>query len=197
MAQQTIAADDFSLNSTWTCRIVYKYDTSGNYTGSTCTQSGLTTASNTVRFAVELPSGAPVSSAKVHASHTTGLYGGTFKIAGSSPDSDGFVELASPDFSAGYIDVTFTWTAYTDGSTAHSSEAPAYSGSTPVIQTRSHESPSSISEVYLLIETEEAGGYIYRAESGQLVPYQLCRAESGQLVPYRLHRAESGQLVPY
>ena len=197
MAQQTITADDFRLTSTWSCRVVYKYDTSGNFTGSTCTQSSLVTASNTVRFAVDLPSGAKVSSAKVHASHTTGLYGGTFKIAGSSPDSDGFVELSSPDFSAGYIDVAFSWTANTDGSTAHSGEAPAYNGSTPRIVVKDHESPSNVTEVYLLIETSGGTGYIYHAEDGVLVPYQLYHAEDGALVPYQLQHAEGGVLVPY
>lgn len=187
MAQMTIPADGFTLNSTWSCRVVYTYNSTGSFLSSTCTQSNLTTATNTVRFSVSLPMGAKVKSAKVHAAHTTGLLGGKFLINEAEPDEDGFVTLNDTDFSAGYVDVAFSWKAYTDGSSAHGSEYPTYNGTSSQTVTRSHESPSTVSDVYLLLETTGGTGYIYHAEDGVLVPYSFYRAENGALVLYTLY----------
>lgn len=149
-----------------------------------------------MRFTPSLPAGAKVLSAKVHAAHTTGWSGGTFKINDAAPDSNGFVTLSNPDFSAGYIDVVFKWQASRDGTTTHNSSYPGYNGSSSQSKTYSHTSNSDVSDVYLLIEYQ-SGSVIYHAENGKLVPYQLFRAEGGKLVPYQLQQAEGGKLVRY
>ena len=187
MAQMTIPADGFTLNSTWSCRVVYTYNSTGSFLSSTCTQSNLATATKTVRFPVNVQTGEKVASVKVHAKYTTGLLGGDFKIGDAKPDENGFVTLSVTDFSAGYIDVTFSWKAYTDGSGAHGSEYPTYNGSISQTVTKSHESPSDVSSVYLLIET--AGGCIYHVEEGKLVPYNIYHAENNGLVLYTLYGA--------
>lgn len=196
MADLKVTYDDFTLESKWSCRCVYTYNSSGSFLDSTCTQSGLTTAKETVRFPVSLPAGAKVIGAKVHAAHTPGLYGGTFTINDNEPDDDGIVTLDAPDFSAGYVDVMFAWTGYTDGSSAHRDEYPTHNGSDSQVSTFGHTSTSKVSDIYLLIEYQQ-NGIIYHAEGGKLVPYQLYRAENGALVPYQIKHAEAGELVPY
>lgn len=198
MAEIRVPHDDFTLTASWNCSTVYRYEiaTGGKYLGSTNTTSDLTYPTKTVRFPVNLPTGAKVQSAKVFASHTTGLFGGKLHIAGIGLSDDGFVTLESPDFSAGYVDIEFQWNAYTDGAGGHSSNPPAYNGSTSQTRSNSHQSPTTVSDIYLLIEYENSG-IIYRAENGVLVPYKLYHAEGGALVPYLLRYAEDGALVPY
>lgn len=181
-----IRVDDFSLTSTWTCRVVYTYNTSDATVTSSCTQSNLQTAKRTVSFPVSLSLGEKVVSAKVHANHTGGLLGGKFTINGVGPDDDGFVTLDSVGDSTDAIDVEFAWKAYTDSSNAHRTEYPPYDGSSTKTVTKNHESPSNITDIYLLIETSGGSGYIYHAENGELVPYKFYRAEGGVLVPYLL-----------
>lgn len=197
MAQLRIDADGFMLTSTWVCRVTYKYSTSDNSpSGSTCQQLNFSSATNTVQFDVSMPSGAEVLSAKVHADHTTGLYGGAFKINNITPDDDGFVKIDAPDFSSGSIDVQFSWAANMDSTTAHAGEAPEFNGSYSRVVATDHESPSTITNVYLLIEYKQ-NGLIYRAVSGAIVPYQIYRAEGGSLAPYQLFKAVNGELIQY
>ena len=196
MWQPPITADDFVLKPSWTCTVTYYYDSSGNHTSTTTGQSDARPVSNDVLFPVSLPPGTKIRGAKVHSAHTTGLHGGAFRVNGKNPDSDGFVELDTFEVVDGCIAVTFTWTAYRDSTTAHNGEAPAYTGTSSQTVTKSHNSPSTVSEVYLLIDTV-AGGCIYHAENGELVPYQLYHAEDGVLVPYQIQHAEDGALAPY
>ena len=109
---------------------------------------------------------------------------------------DGFVTLEEPDFSAGYLDVVFKWTAHTDGSSGHASNYPTYNGSSSQSKTYSHTSTTNLTGIELVVEYQ-LGGIIYRAVNGELVPYQLYRAEDGVLVPYQIQHAEDGALVPY
>lgn len=202
MAERKIIPDDvvngFTLTSTWACRITYKYDLNGNPAGSTCMQQDLQTATKTIRFPVSMPVGAEFIGAKIHALHSTGLYGGTFKINGQFVDDDNFVTLMDVNFLDGYVDVVFSWQAYTDpqGTSAHSGGHPTYAGSTPEIVVITHESPSNVSDVYLLIEYKQ-NGIIYKAMGDMLVPHQIYRADNGTLAPYQLFKAVNGELVKY
>ena len=196
MAEIKVLYDDFSLTSKWSCRTVYSYNSTGSFNSATNTPSSVQYAEKTVRFAVSIPSGAKVKGAKVYASYTAGLFGGKMEINGTRLEDGSFVTLENPDLSAGYVDVVFRWTAWTDGSSAHSSSYPTYNGTSSQAVTHNHESPTTVYDIYLLIEYEHSG-IIYHAENGVLVPYKLYHAEGGALVPYLLQHAEDGALVPY
>lgn len=195
MAEIKVTYGNFTLTSRWSCKTTYYYNSGGSFNTSANTVSGLTVSRGTVRFPVDLPDGTTIQGAKVHAAHTSGLFGGKLEIAGVRPDGNGFVTLGPLVVSGGYVEIEFAWTAYTDGSSAHQSEYPTYNGTSSQSVTRNHASTTNVSDVYLLIGN--AGGSLYRAEGGKLVSYQLCRAEGGKLVPYQLCRAEGGKLVPY
>ena len=182
MAETKVTYNSFSLTSRWSCKTTYYYNSSGGFNTSTNTTSGLTVSRETVRFPVSLPDGTTIKSAKVYAKRTNGLYGGKLLIGGVWLGGEGFVTLESLIVSDGYVEVEFAWTAYTDDSSAHRSEYPTYNGTSSQSTTKNHASTTTVSEIYLLIEN--AGGTLYRAEGGKLVPYQLCRAEGGKLVPY-------------
>ena len=170
MAKIKVNHDSITLTSTW--RVV---------TGSNGVKEiteGPSVDSKTITFKYALPAGTRVKSAKVHSTWGSPLSGFFFRrVNGVAPDSDGMVDVEI-DPAETSVSVTFSFKAL--GNTT----ATGY-----------HSGATTIFEIYLLIET--AGGYIYRAEGGKLVPYQLCRAEGGKLVPYQLHHAENGKLVPY
>ena len=121
MAEIEVLYADFDLTSRWTCKTTYYYNSSGSFNSSSNSVSGLTYSEHTALFAVSLPAGAKVKSAKVYAKSSGGTYGGKLEIDGTLLTADGFVTLESPDFSTGSIEVVFRWTAYTDGTSAHSS----------------------------------------------------------------------------
>lgn len=154
MAQLTIGADKFNLNATWTCRVVYLYNSTGSFNSSTATQTSYSPGEKVVGFTDERLVGVTVKSVKVHASYGTGLLGGNFKIDGVSPDSEGFVTLISPDFSDNTINVTFSWNANTDSSSAHSSEYPTYNGSDSQTVYKEHTSSSVVENVYIVVDYE-------------------------------------------
>lgn len=196
MAEIKVLYDNFSLTSKWNCRTVYTYNSTGSFNSSSNTSSGLTVSKKTVRFAVDIKRGSKVLDVKVHAKHTSGTYGGKFRVNGLKPNDDDFVTLEASNLSNGYIEVEFEWTSYTDGTNAHRSQYPSYNGSSSQSKTSSHESTSNITEVYLLVEYE-LGSVIYHAENGVLVPYQLYYAEDGALTPCQLQYAENNALVKY
>ena len=161
MAEIKVSAEDFNLTSEWTV-----------VTGSNGVKeitSGPSTASRPVTFAYELPAGAKVKSAKVHADWGNPLSGfATRTINGVTPDGDGFVEVEI-DPAATSITVTFRFKA---------------NGNTTATGNRS--AVASMTEVYLLIETKGGSGYLYRLENGELVPYKFHRVENGTLISYLL-----------
>lgn len=190
-----IKASDFTLTSSWTCSwwLYIELPVNISHLMSSATDASL--ASETVTFTgLSIPSGAKVKSAKVHSSWGGSLYGiDTRTVNGKTPDSEGFVEIEPPASGATSVEVIFRFRAKKDDPDTHIT-GPLAEG---VTYTHDHSSSVKVSEVYLLIELEGGGGYVYRAENGKLVPYQLHHAENGKLVPYRLHKAEGGQLVPY
>lgn len=153
--------EDFNLTSSWTV-----------VTGSNGVKeitSGPSTASRTVTFAYELPAGAKVKSAKVHADWGDPLSGfATRTINGVTPDENGFVDVEI-DPEATSIDVVFRFKA---------------NGNTTATGNRS--ATANMTNVYLLIETSGGSGYIYRAVGGALVPYKFYHVEDGVLVPYQI-----------
>lgn len=209
MAQLKVDYSDFSLQARWTCNVRYVYNSSGSFSSASCTQSNTENpVTKTVQFDVsDLPEGATVSSVKVHAEHGSGLYGGTFKINDTTPDSSDFVTLSTTDVSSGYVNVTFKWTATRDSTSSHDSQYPTYNGTSSQTVSKSHVSTSNITNVYLLVEytTDGTGGtttpsscsVIYRCVDGELVPYCLYRCVDGVLVPYNIYKCVDGTLVQY
>lgn len=156
-----IRAADFVLVSEW------RVGTVGN--GVKEVIDGPHPAYQTVTFAYDLPTGAKVISAKVHADWGNPLNGlGTHTINGVTPGEDGMVDVEI-DPEQGSISVLFTFIANTDTTSTGDRSARA-----------------DVTEVYLLIETSGGIGYLYHAENGALVPYKFHRVESGVLVPYLL-----------
>ena len=199
MAQIRIDADGFSLNSKWSCW--YKYDINNNNAFSQG-QTKASEATKTITFTYELPTRAKNISARVHSKWlgtTNGIDVNT--INGVEPDADGFVTISGVEASASSVDVEFLFVAERDTLSEHgyTNTSPNYwpeGQTTP--KYNEHTSSAVISEVYLLIDYEEdVGGYIYHAEGGELVPYQLYHAENGVLVPYQLQRSVDDVLVPY
>lgn len=184
MATIEVPANEFVLKSTFTCTTTYYYNSTGSLNSSKNAVSNLKSGKKTVSFPVALSSGKKIVSAKVHATHTTGLIGGTFTIDGKTPDAQNFVTLDNPDASSGSIDVEFEWESYKHTTASHSGENPSYNGNSSQSVVRNHESPSTIDKVYLLIET--SGGGIYCAKNGELVPYKFYHTENGELVPYQI-----------
>lgn len=154
MSELRIDTGEFYLDSKWTCRVVYSYNSTGSFNSSTATQTNLTPAKNTVGFTDERLAGMVVNSVKVHASHTGGMYGGKFQIDDVTPDSDGFVTLTNPSFSDNAINITFSWIADTDNSGSHSSDYPTYDGNSSQTVYKEHTSSSKITEVYIIVDYE-------------------------------------------
>lgn len=171
VVQLPVYADDFKLNSTWSCTYKIWWDGvvgSGNaeFQG---TQSTPTTVTKTITFGFELPQDATIISTKVHSKWTGTLYGAAVeRVADTNPDEDGFVILSNPDVSDTSIDVQFTFKAITDDIGIHHNDNIELNKE----YTTSHSSVAKVSEVYLLIEYELPGG----TGSSILTPYNLYRA---------------------
>ena len=159
MAEIKVQHDSFYMYSKW--RVVTG---SGGVKEIT---SGPSVDTKVITFEYDLPEGTTIKSAKVHSSWTYPTSGFFFRrVNGAAPDSESMVDVEI-DPEASSVEVGFSFKARGD------TNATGYrTGSTLV------------HDVYLLIETGSGGSYIYRAEGGKLVPYQLCRAEGGKLVPY-------------
>lgn len=195
-----IRVDDFNLNASWSC-----YARSHSAGGFSLWQSEAKVTKKVV-FSYELPKNTVIKSARVHSLWSGSLFGIDAKtVNGVEPDEDGFVAVDPADATETALEVEFFFKAtqhgnsYTEMVNEHwAVEGALESGRDDVTYTvGSHTSSAKVSDVYLLLEIESAGGVVHRAEGGKLVPYRLCRAEGGKLVPYRLCRAESGKLVPY
>lgn len=185
MAQIRVDADDFSLRSSYSC--IYELaEVTGEATSRYTTSA--TTGTTNVKFAFDLPSGATVRSAEVHATLGTPAWSPEICTINGMTVSTGSTVSVPVEIENGAdsITVPFVYKCKPVLHTDHGS-----------VETTNHYGSIPYTDVYLLIETSGGSGYVYRAEGGQLVPYQLCRAEGGQLVPYQLNRAEGGQLVPY
>lgn len=171
MAELKVTHDDFALFSTW--RVV---------TGSNGVKEiteGPSWAAKTVNFAYKIPAGAKLLGAHVHSVWsypTSGFYAKTMNEKWV-PDT-GIVDVEI-DQEATSFEALFRFRA--NGNTTSTGYTTA---------------ETKITEVYLLIEYK-LNGIIYRAVSGELVPYQLYRAEDGVLVPYQIQHAEDGALAPY
>ena len=153
MAELTLTAADFKLTSTWTCHVVYTYDSTGAFNKYTVTRKDINYAENTISFSDECLVGATVNSVRVHADNTTGLAGGTLKINGVNKGSDGFVTLDNVDISDGTINIVFAWNADFDPTENHASY-PTYNGSSSQTIDRSHESTSNVTSVYIIVDYE-------------------------------------------
>lgn len=199
MAELKVTADGFTLSSSWSCRVVYLYDSTGKFQRTySVTQGTPSTVNKTVEFSVDLPTGSKINSAKIHANHTNGSWGGSFWINDITPDSNGFVTISNPTITNNKISAVFKWkaTGHASGTSQHASDYPNYNGSSSQSVSKPHYSNSAISDIYILIEYQ-SGSIIYHAENGVLVPYQLFHAENGKLVPYQIQHGEGGKLVPY
>lgn len=156
-----IKAPDFALTSSWTV-----------VTGSNGVKeitSGPTTDSRTITFTYELPYGAKVTSAKVHADWGSPLSGfAVHTINGVTPGDDGMVDVTI-DPAQTSVNVVFAFKAMGDTTSTGNRSATA-----------------TMTDVYLLLETTGGTGCIYHAEDGVLVPYNFYHAEGGVLVPYNL-----------
>jgi hypothetical protein len=210
MAQLRIDASAFSLSSKYKCgteaEIKHTYvDTNGDGIKEDVTdtkttayiEEPATTAQHTVTFDLTgLPEGATVTGATVYATLGNPMHGveiSTINGVSVGVDGEKSVPITVAN-SATSVVVNFVYKCeaaphvhYFDGSpqTGH-----YWDGDTleVYIFKAEHEGVVSYSNVYLLVEykTEGAGGYIYRAENGVLVPYNFYHAENGALVLYNL-----------
>ena len=166
------------------------------------------TATITKDFAFELPEGASIKSAKIYATIGPTTYGAEkLTINGVGVSANSTVAIAvTVGSGATSVSVPFTFLSktvqhdhFSDGSGYYTNDGGWYDDTLLSVVKYDHAGTVRFSNVYLLIEYDggSGSGYVYRAESGELVPYRLCRAESGELVPYQLCRAEGGELVPY
>lgn len=144
--------------------------------------------SKTVVFEFSIPPRAKIKSAKVHSTWGSCLFGYAMKkVAGLSPDADGFVEVAPPAETDTSLSVVFQFQSLPHSDPkSHSDNLVPGEYHDPIYL---HTSSASVDNVYLLIEYEDTGGYIYHAENGVLVPYNFYRAEGGVLVPYYMFGA--------
>lgn len=191
----TISAEPLILHATWTSTVSCVFNADGSlYRCSVEHSNESISPSKVVRFPINLPAGAKLSGARVHAVFSTGLYGGEGRINGQRPGSDGFVPLSISGYSAGTVDVPFTWTAYLDSESTY--RHLTNGSSLSATYTYEKASTCRVTEVYLEVQYKPPCAFRL-AENGALVPYQLYRAERGALVPYQLWRAEDGVLVSY
>ena len=198
MAEKKITTSDFSLTSSWTCTIVYLYNSTGSFNGvSSRSQTTPSKATKTVTFTTELPTTAKILSAKVYATYSLASWGSAnFKINDTAISSGGYISLDTSSLSSGSVSLTFSLQANRDSNTNHDGAYPTYNGNSSQSRTFSHSSVANVTNVYLLVEYQN-GSVIYHAENGVLVPYQLFHAENGELVPYQIQHGEGGKLVPY
>lgn len=188
MPQLRIDADDFNLHSDSTCQAGWTKKVDGTYYQFGTIRYEPTIDSKTVVFELSLPARAKIKSAKVHSTWGSCLFGYAMKkVDGLSPDTDGFVEVTPPAETDASLSVSFQFQ-----SMPHSSPSSHVDDITPGTYHDpyfAHTSAASVTDVYLLIEYEDIGGYIYHAENGVLVPYNFYRAEGGVLVPYYMFGA--------
>lgn len=198
MAEVKITASNFSLKSSWNCKVVYHYNSNGSFNSVySVNQSTPNKATKTVSFATGLSSSTKILSVKVHAVYTIrGWQSGNFKINDVAPDSNGFVTLNNSSISNGSVSVIFSWQANKDTSTNHNKSYPSSNGQSSQSVTYPHDSEIDVTDAYILVEYQ-SGSIIYHAENGVLVPYQLFHAEDGKLVPYQIQHGEGGILIPY
>jgi len=210
MAQIKVPAASFGLLCEFKCSTTEIWQNVGGTRQVISVEHGIyetpAPQSKTVAFAVDLPEGAVIKSAKVFATLNSPLYGAEIcRINGVAVD---VLKTVSVDVEiadgATVVEVPFRFLCGTPTHTHATNSSFA-----DIIWREDdgswgydkwlyrHESRLDYESVYLLIEYEGGAGYVHRAEGGKLVPYRLCRAEGGKLVPYRLHRAEAGKLVPY
>lgn len=209
-----IPVDNFNLSSSYTCVTEDEYWYDGDALidarePARTSTTDPTRGSKVVHFDLAELNGAKITSAKMYAtlgsplsgasvSTINGIAVGTAKtVSVDIPISDG---STSVDVEC-VFECNAVWHSHGEGSGAvWSSNSYYYDiyNVTVWIWSYEHQSSLSYDDVYLLIEYEESNsGYIYHAENGALVPYQLFRAENGALVPYQFQHAEDGGLVPY
>lgn len=198
MGQLTLTHNDtITLTSGWSCTIVYLYNSTGSFNGvSSRSQTTPKTVTSSVKFTVDLPVGAEMIGAKVHATYEIKGRNGQFLINNIEPDADGFAILDVADFSSSDVEVEFSWKANPDSRTSHDSTNPTYNGNSSQSKTYWHSSDVEIKQVDLLVEYK-MNGLIYRAVGDKLVPYQIYHAENEKLVPYQLFKAVDNALVRY
>ena len=137
-----------------------------------------TTDTTSITLEYDLPNGSEIKRAQVYATWSYPSYGFYYRAINGINTSGEAVDIEI-DPSATSIQIGFTFTAR-----GHTDAVGTYSDST------------RISDIYLLIEYT-CGVYLYHAENGALVPYQLYHAENGELVPYQLFKAVDGTLIQY
>ena len=197
MAQLKVAVDNFNLNAVWTCYFYYHDDGVSGYPRTWQTGGDI---SKTITFTYELPENSVITGARVHSAWDGSLFGiKTKTINGVEPDEEGYVTVDHANATETSLEVEFYFEAEKDTPSTHPEYETLVEGceSNKTYTLGSHTSSVRVSEVYLLIEYEGGSGYIYHAEDGALVPYQLFHAEDGVLVPYHFQHAEDGALVPY
>lgn len=214
MATTRVPAEEFTLYSSYTCTTTIKmyYTSSGSYVDrdQTTSASRPALASRTVAFDVQLPVGAKIKSARVHATISSSVYTpSVLTIAGQgvSLNSEALVDVTLPEDGT-QLKVPFYYSTSTpvhdhaDDPNATFSQTWQYDVPSAdncdiriATWTLKHNSSVKFSNVYLLIELD--GGSVYKAEGDKLVPYQLYHAEDGKLVPYQVYHAEDGKLVAY
>ena len=198
MAEKKVTASNFSLTSSWTCTVVYLYNSTGSFNSVySRTQTTPNKATKTVTFTTGLPTTAKILSAKVYATYSlTGWTSASFKVNDTTISSGGYISLDTSSLSSGSVSLTFSLQANRDSNTNHDGAYPGYNGNSSQSRTFSHSSVADVTNVYLLVEYQN-GSVIYHAENGVLVPYQLFHAENGKLVPYQIQHGEGGNLIPY
>ena len=166
--QLPVHVDDFHLTSTWTCNCRFVTDGSFGQGYKEKNQTTPTTVTETVTFNFSIPQDATIVSTKVHSTWGGTMYGAALrKVAGATPDSDGFVTLSNPSVSDTSIDVPFTFKGSLDDPEQH-----FYGFDDNEWYAFDHASSAKITDVYLLIEyvlPDNSGG-------GILTPYNLYRA---------------------
>lgn len=163
--QLPVRVDDFNLSSTWTCDYIWTDDD-----GYANWQSTPSTVKKTVTFNFNIPTGATVTSAKVHSSWSGTLYGADIRrVAGQTIDSDGFVTVDIPSNGATSMDVEFTFKALPDSKNSHWNQGGSNTEGEFMVE---HSSSAVIKDVYLLLEytIDGTGG------TSILTPYTLYRA---------------------
>ena len=205
MAQFVRYASNFTLTSKYTCgtEIEYRYKDSSHtdYTRYTVpyVASNPTTAKKTITFGLsDLPKGANVKNATLYVTigtPTIGVKTSTINGVGVGVGSRKTIPFT---INEGATSVSFTF-AFTCNAEVHSHNLndggytsenhPSYwdGDSLLLFYFKDHEDSLTYSSIYLVVEYEgsEDTGCIYRAERGQLVPYNCYRAENGVLVQYQ------------
>lgn len=191
MAQIRVDAAEFSLYSGYSCITVLNEDSPGNILDRYATSA--TAAQNNVEFVFELSAGSRVNGATINAtvgSPSMGYSAEVLTINGVDV-SHGETVSIPVEITDDMTSVTIPF-IYKIKNTLHDHG---------VVEETKHGQSVNFTDVYLLIETQD-GTYLYHAEDGTLVPYQLYHAENSTLVLYRffskpgdkLHTADGEQL---